>query len=201
VDRSTNFLSASEGDIYEIDLVLAGVMVRSYGLLDGFLDAINASNPVVAAPLVRLQIDNLVRVSYMVHAPSASDVARHIVSGGEFRTWKDAEGRKLTDARRLEHAEEFHPWVRRVYAATSGWVHFSPEHVRAAVQIEHGTPDATSGTFIIRVPLPAGRIPVSAFEELLGAMAQATEELFAYLELWEQRKGLPLGEMRALTQE
>jgi len=34
--------------------------------------------------------------------------------------------------------------------------------------------------------------------ELIGAMVQATEEIFGYLEAWESRKGLPLGEMRDL---
>jgi len=81
VELSRRFLGASDGDLYEIDLVLAGVMVRSYGLLDSF----DIWNPVVPAPLLRMQLDNSVRLSCMVRAPRASDVAQHVLLGGEFR--------------------------------------------------------------------------------------------------------------------
>ena len=40
------------------------------------------------------------------------------------------------------------------------------------------------------------QIPLSALQELIGALTQATEELFGYVELWESRKGLPSGETR-----
>jgi hypothetical protein len=110
-------------------------MVRSYVLGDGFIDAFDTWNPIVAAPLLRMQLDNLVRLSFMVRAPSASDVARHVVLGGEFRKLRDSDGKLLNDARLLEDAKEFHPWIPAVYRATSGWVHFSPAHVYAAVRM------------------------------------------------------------------
>ncbi len=198
VGLSSRFLAASDGDLYGIDLVLAGVMVRSYGLVDGFLDAFDTWNPVVAAPLLRMQLDNLVRVSYMVRAPSASDVADHLVVGGEFRNLKDGEGKLLTDARLLHHAKEHHPWVAPVYEATSGWVHFSPAHVQAAMRLHRDEDGRALDTFDITIPLQPERIPLSALKELIGAMTKATEQLFGYVEMWEQRKGLPLGEVRPL---
>jgi hypothetical protein len=33
---------------------------------------------------------------------------------------------------------------------------------------------------------------------VLGAMIKATEEIFGYVEAWEARKGLPLGQAREL---
>ena len=53
-------------------------------------------------------------------------------------------------------------------------------------------------TFDITIPLQPERIPLSALKELIGAMTKATEQLFGYVEMWEQRKGLPLGEVRPL---
>ena len=85
VGLSKRFLGASNGDIFDLDLVFLGVMVRSYSLVDGFIDAFDAWNPIVAAPLVRMQIDNLVRLSYLARAPKADDVARYVIAGGEFR--------------------------------------------------------------------------------------------------------------------
>lgn len=198
VELSRRFLAASNGDVYEIDLMLTGVMVRSYSLVDGFIDAFDNWNPIVAAPLLRMQLDNLVRLSYMVRAPSASDVACHLVLGGEFRNLKDNEGKLLTDARLLHHAKEFHPWVAPVYEATSGWVHFSPAHVYAAVRLARDDDGEPTNTLQIAIPLRPERIPLSALEELLGAMTKATEQVFGYMEIWEQRKGLPLGQVREL---
>jgi hypothetical protein len=196
VGLSKRFLTASDGDIYEIDLVCLGIMVRSYSLVDGFIDAFDAWNPIVAAPLLRMQLDNLVRLSYMVHAPRADDVARYLMAGGEFRKLKDSEGKVLTDARLLEHAKPFHPWVEPVYQATSGWVHFSPVHVYAGTRL--GRDDEEAPTMVMEIPLRPERIPLSALQELIGAMVKATEELFGYIEVWEQRKGLPLGQVRQL---
>lgn len=196
VQLSRRFLGASNGDIYEIDLVHVGVMIRSYGLVDGFLDAFDTWNPIVAAPLVRMQIDNLVRLSYMAHALSATDVARHVIAGGEFRSLKDSDRKFLTDAKLLEHAKPYHPWIEPVYKATSGWVHFSPVHVYAGTRVR-GDDDETM-TLQIQVPLQPERIPLSALQELIRAMVKGTEEIFGYAEVWEQRKGLPLGEVRQL---
>lgn len=159
----------------------------------------DAWNPIVAAPLVRMQIDNLVRLSYMCRAPSSTDVARHVLLGGEFPKLHDGDGKFLTDARLIHHAKEFHPWVEAVYEATSGWVHFSPAHVCAAVRLKRDEEGKATDTLSITVPLTADDVPLSAVEELLGAMTKATEEVFGYAEVWEQRKGLPLGEVRELN--
>jgi hypothetical protein len=119
------FLSVADGALYTVDLVFGAVMTRSYSLVDGFLDAFDQCNPIVAAPLLRLQIDSLVRTSYIARAPMADSVAAEVLSGGEFRKMKDAEGKKLLDSRLVELAEPHHPWVPDVYDDTSAWVHFS----------------------------------------------------------------------------
>jgi hypothetical protein len=198
VELSRRFLAVADGALYEIDLLLSGVMVRSYSLVDGFIDAFDNWNPVVAAPLLRMQLDNLVRLSYMATAPSASDVARHLLAGGQFRMLKDSGGKALTDARLLHQAKDAHPWVAPVYGATSGWVHFSSVHIFAAVRLAPEDDGEPSNTIQITVPLQPERIPLSALEELLGAMTKATEEVFGYVEIWQKRKGLPLGEVREL---
>jgi hypothetical protein len=192
------FLSVADGALYTLDLVFGAVMTRSYSLVDGFLDAFDQWNPIVAAPLLRLQIDSLVRTSYIARSPMAENVANEILGGGEFRKMKDAEGKRLHDFRLVELAKPHHPWVPDVYNATSGWVHFSPDLVSAAWQ---GREDSCGLTISSAVPLRPEQIPVAALHELIGAMIQATEELFGYSEAWESRKGLPSGEARALGEQ
>jgi len=197
LDLSRSFLAAADGALYEIDLVMIAAMARSYSLVDGFISVFDSWNPIVAAPLLRMQIDSLVRVAYMATVPNAEAVARHIIGGEDFRTLKDAEGKTLRDYRLLEHAAKAHPWIAAVYEATSGWVHFSPAHFRVAVKVTVNEYDRDPGLGIFAaVPVRREQIPLSALEELLGAMIKATSELFGYVEAWELRKGLPLGQVR-----
>lgn len=63
LDLSKRFLTVADGDLYEIDIVLTAVMARSYSLVDGFIAGFDSWNPVVAAPLLRMQIDSLLRHS------------------------------------------------------------------------------------------------------------------------------------------
>jgi hypothetical protein len=195
LDLAKRFLEA-DGNIYSIDLVMAAAVSRSYSLVDGFIDDFDSWNLVVAAPVLRMQLDSLTRLAYMAGAPKADKVAEYVIGGGEFRKMKDAEGKRLTDARLIEHAAESHPWIKGVYEATSGWVHFSPAHVLASWQVkgdQEGS-KALSGA----IPLQPEQIPTSMLAELIGAMIKGTREIFFYVEAWESRKGLPLGEMREL---
>jgi hypothetical protein len=184
--------------MYTIDFVFGAVMTRSYSLVDGFIDAFDQWNPIVAAPLLRLQIDSLVRTSYIARAPMADSVAHEILGGGEFRKMKDSEGKRLSDYRLVELATPYHPWVPAVYESTSGWVHFSPDLVAAAWQ---GSEENGRLKFAGGVPLRPEQIPAKALQELIGAMVKGTEELFGYSEAWEARKGLPLGQTRPLDEE
>lgn len=202
LDLSRRFLAAADGGLYEIDLFLAATMARSYSLVDGFINAFDSWNPVVAAPLLRMQIDSLVRVAYMAAAPAADEVARHVIGGGEFRTLKDAGGKKLNDYRLLEHVRAAHPWIDDVYKATSGWVHLSPAHLWATWQLgEDGAKDTGDMAISGAIPIRPEQIPLSAMQELLEAMIKATAELFAYVQAWERRKGLPSGEVREASRD
>jgi hypothetical protein len=201
LDISRRFLGAADGGLYEIDLFLAAAMARSYSLVDGFISAFDSWNPVVAAPLLRMQIDSLVRIAYMATAPEADKVAQHIVNGGEFRNLKDSEGKKLNDYRLLEHAKAAHAWIDDVYKATSGWIHLSPAHLWATWQVGDENVDNTSIAISGAIPIRPEQIPLSALQELLDAMIKATGELFGYVQAWEQRKGLPLGQRREASRD
>jgi hypothetical protein len=195
VDIARRFLDEAGGALYMLDLILATVTARSYSLVEGFIHAFDTWNPIVAAPVIRLQLDSLVRVAYIAALDDADVVARHIIGGGEFRNLHDSENKRLSDARLVWHAQTAHPWIKGVYEATSGWVHFSPEHIRAAWRAS----EDESREIHMGIPIPREHIPLSALSGLLGAITQATEELFGYLEIWESRKGLPSGETRDIS--
>ena len=102
--------------IFGLDLVFLGVMVRSYSLVDGFIDAFDMWNPIVAAPLLRMQIDNLVRLSYLAR-PAGRRRCPVRRRGWRVPKSQDLDGRFLTDGRLLERRSRttrgWRPYIRR----------------------------------------------------------------------------------------
>lgn len=189
LDLARRVLEVDDGNLYLPDLLVFSMMQRSYGLVEAVVDCVDGYNLAAAAPLLRMQLDTLVRACYVAYAPQADEVVTAMLEGTEFRKMKDKEGKPLTDARLVELAAAHHSWLPPVYKEASGWVHLSFNHLRAAWQVDG---DQISGG----VPLRPDVIPGKLWLELLAAMIQATEELFGYVELWESRKGLPLGQAR-----
>lgn len=193
LDVAHKFLAADAGHLYMPDLLMMAMMQRSYGLVDALIDSVDAYNLVAAAPLVRLQIDTLVRASYVARCSDADEVIQKVLSGVQFRKLKDDDGKALTDAYLMMLAEPHHGWAKVVYQKTSGWVHLSANHILATWQVDsEGDPGRLRGG----LPLRPDVIPESLWAELLGAMTQATEEIFEYAEMWTSRKGLPPGVTR-----
>jgi len=183
-------LTIADNQLYLPDLLMLTMIQRSYGLVDGVIDMVDCYNLHAAAPLVRLQLDSLFRASYLARAPRLDDIVTEVMNGTPFRRMRDAEGKNLTDARLKYLAEPHHAWAVPVYDRTSGWIHFSSTHVRATFQF------GESNEFNAGIPLRPDSVPESLWFEILGAMVQATDELFAYVEGWASRKGMPPGEAR-----
>lgn len=196
MELTRRFLAAADGNLFLPDMFLTALMQRSYGLVDAMIEMVDNYNLVAAAPLLRLQLDSLVRASYVAHAPDADVVVMDVLNGVEFRAMRDKDGCKLTDRRLNELAAPYHPWVAAVYEKTSGWVHLSSVHMFSTWRTGGGAEESSSGTFRAALPLPPDWAPARLWAELLDAMAQATREIFGYVESWESRKGLPPGEVR-----
>lgn len=174
------------GGIFPFDLFYGGVIQRSVCLCRGFLDAFLDWNLVVAAPLVRLQIDNLVRVSYISRHATPHQVAMEAMDT-EFRRMKGPDGHPLLDHRLVKLAAPFHDWLPPVYDAASGWVHFSPLHATTPWSIEGGGKDE-GAKLLGKILYQIDEYPETFLQEVLGAMEQATAEVLAYGRDWQYTK-------------
>lgn len=190
LDLAAHSLMAADGDLFLPDLIVTAMIQRSYGVLDALIDAVDTYNIHAAAPLLRLQLDTLFRAHYIASGPDVDSLALKLLRGEELRKIKDADGKPLNDFRLKELAADTHAWALPVYDKTSGWVHFSLNHMLATTQA------ADSNCFHMAVPLRADAIPESLWQEIYRAAIQATEELFAYVRGWATRKGLPPGQIR-----
>jgi len=176
-------ISAGGGNLYRDDMLVMTMLQRSYGVVDGVIDLVDASNLHAAAPLVRLQLDSLFRMCFLATAPEAPRVLDEFLAGRQFRQIKDDEGKALGDGRLKDRAAERHSWAIPVYDSTSGWVHLSAGHVATAFQL--GDED---GQFTLGVPLRREVVPLSVWAEIVGATTKATDEVLGYALGWAMEK-------------
>ena len=127
-------LSVANGDIFVTDLVNLGILKRSINLLDGIACLVERWNFTAAVPLLRLQLDSLLRLCYLASLSDVEDVSVKIIKGQSFRNIKDREGKKLTDARLREYASDKYPMINELYKETSKMIHFSDKHCFLAAE-------------------------------------------------------------------
>lgn len=187
-----DFLKVNE-NFYSLDTFFVAIAQRSYELVDGFISMLDEVNFSVMAPILRMQIDNLIRASYVSRSRNPDEIASDFMTGTEFRKMKSPDGSKLTDYALKDEAIAHHPWIFDVYEKTSGWIHLSPAHVHTSIKTER-VPD---GALVkLHFPRSSEDISVEALEDICFALIKVTQELFEYLEGWYAVKGLPKGESR-----
>jgi len=158
--------------LFPIDFVLLSVLNRSLDLVAGFTWAYDRWNLSTAAPIVRMQVDNVLRLALLAKAP-AGLVTDVLLSGKPLNKEKDPLARpgekyRLTDHRPRDHTRDRFPWLDLVYEKSSGWVHFSSVHTGVTMQV------TDDGEIFGRFPSDTSRYPFEFLEQVLWAMCQAT---------------------------
>lgn len=93
----------------EENFVLIGIINRSIDLIGGFLIVLDDWNLICSAPIVRLQLDNLLRLNYFSGLENLDEISKKLFSGEQFGKINDTEGKPLTDARLREYAKKNSP--------------------------------------------------------------------------------------------
>lgn len=112
-----------------------GVVKRSVDLVDGFILTIDNWNFISAAPIIRMQLDTLLRFIYIskISPKEAEQLINHIMDGKHLNHLKDSKGKKLNDALLREYAEKYFPRVNDVYIQASKFIHFSERHMFGSI--------------------------------------------------------------------
>ncbi len=172
--------------LFDIDIVLLSVLNRSLDLIDGFVATYDRWNLSSAAPQVRMQVDNLLRLALVNTAPPHS-VTDLLLSGDRLSSHVDplaAPGTKvkLTDARLRDHARPLFPWLDVVYEKASGWVHFSGVHVGVTMIV------SADGKVSGRFPSDINLYPFEFLEQVLWAMNEATSGIVSLVDSFASGK-------------
>jgi hypothetical protein len=129
---SDNFEKADGIPFFITDLAMFGLMDRNIGLVEALPKLIEDENIHALAPLLRVQLDGLLRLHALRIVEKPDELAHHVIKGIELRKFKDKQGNKLTDRHLVNSLKEELPWVEPMYATLCGWVHFSESHIFAA---------------------------------------------------------------------
>ena len=184
LDVCGEMLAAAGGNLYPTDLVILAILKRSLDLVDAFQVLIRRWNFNAAAPLLRIQLDSVLKLSYLSQTEGADNVGRVMLSGKSLRHLKDREGKPLTDARLRDYARPSCPWLDKVYKETSRMVHLSEKHFSITVQSlseEDRGVSLAVGTGTHNWPLPE-------IESFVDATIVATATILSLADSWVAAK-------------
>jgi len=180
LDLGQQMMTVGGGKLYVTDLVMLAVLKRSLDLLDGIICLTDRWNFAAAAPLLRLQIDSVLKVVCLAHLENADVVSTAILEGKSLRNLKDSDGKFLSDARLRDYARRFYPWLDRVYEETSKLIHLSDKHFFLPVE------SVDDETRVVQMLIGAGtqNWPESEIDNFLDAVGCTTDALLKVVLGW-----------------
>lgn len=187
------------GTFYAMDLFASAALNRSLQTASGFKIMVREKNIFCIGALLRIQLDTALRffASSLVERPH--EFVSAILDGAKIRDYKDESGKKLTDGYLVSRLSEIHPWVKNVYERTSGYVHFSGEHIFRTVEVSKTEKDEKT----LRIGISAcgnDSVGLKPFVEAIEAFKESTEILSQLIRGWILTKSFP-EEVAKLRQE
>jgi len=179
-------LLSYSGAIYPLDLLVLATLHRSLCLLKGFVSLIETKNFTAAAPLIRLQLDNCLRLYAGTLVNDPHEFVKKIIKGIPIRNQKDRSNQKMTDKYLVDKLTQQYTWIKKVYDNTSGYIHLSEKHVFNILR--------TSGEdhkFKLRITDSDEFIPDELYIEAIDAFKATTDILFEYVYGWAYTKDNP----------
>jgi len=173
-------LAAAAG--VRMDTILAWmVLKRSLSLVFGYTSLIRSSNFVSAVPLIRMQIDNLLRFRAAFLAPDINEFVASVIEGTEIRDLTDTKGHKMTDRYLQTQFAAEYPWLENLYRSTSGYVHLSDAHFANAIRAK---PGGEQGQIEAYIGPDDKMISPEIYAQATEDMIRATYELLSFMEAW-----------------
>jgi hypothetical protein len=124
-----------------LDLVMLAAMHRSRCLLEAAQMLCVARNTIALDPIVRLQVDTLLRVNAVQYEKDPYAVEIALCSGGNVRNLRTQDEKKMHDIELLDRlTNDDFPWLRDTYKKYCDAVHFSTIHVQQSLRQAFLTP-------------------------------------------------------------
>ena len=172
-------------DLFPEDYFAFTVINRSMALIKGFCMLIEAENMIAGAPLLRLQIDNVLRFSALWHVADSRAFVLDVMGGKQIRKFKDRSGKTMTDAHLIGLLPINQDWFRHVYERASGEIHLSDRHIWQAIKAVPGSDQRAN----IKIGGSDAFVSQEVYLDAVTCFANATDTLMGLISLWaEERK-------------
>ena len=114
-------------DTHPTLLVVMAALKRSHALTQGFLLLVDARNEFAASPLVRMQLDSVLRLSAfrVLDKDKQEDLILHILKGEEPYKFD----KRFSDSKLRESLARTYSEIDSLYKRSSGYIHFSRDHI------------------------------------------------------------------------
>jgi|TARA_B110000285_G_scaffold137233_1_gene153743 hypothetical protein len=125
----------------EFTLFCFTVLNRTINLNRGYITLVEDSNYIAAAPLVRLNLDSLLRIFASIQSEFNVEVfANKVRHGAKIRDilYHKNIKQKLTDTKLVNLLKEIKgfKWVDKIYDVGCGYVHLSNQHFYSSVRVK-----------------------------------------------------------------
>lgn len=120
-------------NILDIDLCFCGMLDRSIRLADGFIPMIKNRNLTCAGALLRLQLDNCMRLYALYIANDERAVVNALLNGDKIDKLKDKKGNQMRDTYLKNELGNIDSQLPIVYENTSGFIHFSAKAIYQSI--------------------------------------------------------------------
>jgi hypothetical protein len=157
------------------------VLKRSLSLVAGFSTMLQNRNFLCAAPLIRLQIDNLLRFQAVFMVANPKQFVVDVIQGKRVSQIKDQSGKVMTDAHLQDVLSDDYPWLKTVYKKTSGYIHLSEEHFFNTVRAKK---DGSEGAIEFYIGPDDKLVDGGIYREALEDMILITHSLLTCLHGW-----------------
>jgi hypothetical protein len=172
---------------YPFNIFLIATLNRSLGLVDGFHHLIKSKNYFTAFPLIRLQIDNCLRVYASTLVGDKNEFAYNVMKGNPICKQKDKSNQFLRDTYLKEKFSAFYQWAPKIYSDASGYIHLSEKHIINAMFI-----DVEDHSLNINLSPKAKYLSPNMYQEAIHNFQVVTDTLLDNIYPWGNPKENPL---------
>lgn len=173
--------------ITHADFYAMGIARRATALSAGFRSMVEQRNSLCALPLVRMQLDTALRLYAGFFAPDHLAFCDAVFRGARLDTMHADDGQQMRDKYLLTRVATRNPWMNDVYSLTSGYIHFSSNHIFEALKT-----DGEGGISMVIGPNDHDREPVH-FHEPMRCMHHLNLVIECALVDWLDRMCVPPG--------
>jgi len=175
--------------IYTFDLYCSAIVNRTLNLSQGFANLIRNNNFIAAAPLVRINLDSLLRLFAAFQVDHNIDTFAHnVIKGQAIDKTKDKDGKMMKDSYLVDllSSKKGYGWVKKIYKTGNEYVHFTSQHIFASLKV-----DKSKNKITVKGIAQFGDLYIDYNEKLWAtkAMAQITKGIIDILNFWTKYKG------------